>query len=223
LQGSDFFDTGMPAVPFVATNDVLSPDRQNPFDNRFGNWTSFPVAVPDEAPSADRQDSLSDRFGNWTSSTEGTTPRNPNLPVPPPEPGRPLGIFSGKPMPPWTTPLPLERLLNNSAAPGNDDPNWFTTLGGLTSENPTPPAPPEQTGGSKPVRYLSRNTINQPQTSVFGAGAPAVPFASSDNPDFSGGLPGRLAAVLAGADPGYQTQPVPQSGGLLGFLLSGRR
>jgi hypothetical protein len=39
---------------------------------------------------------------------------------------------------------------------------------------------------------------------------------------FSGGLLGRLAAVLAGIDPGNPEQPVPQPGGLLGLYLSGR-
>jgi Peptidase family M23 len=37
---SPLFGTGKPVVP---RNDVLSPDRQNSFDNRFGNWTSFRV------------------------------------------------------------------------------------------------------------------------------------------------------------------------------------
>ena len=69
-----------------------------------------------------------DGFGSWTSSQGRITPRNPNLPMPPPESGPPLGIFSGKPMPPWTTPLPLEQLLNKSNASG--DGNWFARLAG---------------------------------------------------------------------------------------------
>jgi hypothetical protein len=82
------------------------------------------------APAAfGRQDSFGGRFGNWTSSPEDITPRNPNLPVSPSVPGRPFGIFTGKPMPPWTTPLPLGGLLNNSNGSGNDD--WLTALGGL--------------------------------------------------------------------------------------------
>jgi hypothetical protein len=180
----------------------------------------FDTAVT--APS-DRQDLFGDRFGNWTSSSEGIPPRNPNLPVPPPESGGPLGIFSGKPMPLWTTPLPLGRLLDNSAASGNDDRNWLTTLGGITSENSTPPAPPEQIGGSKPVRYLGRGIVDPPQALVFDAGAPAVPLVPSDDPNFSGGLPGRLAAVLVGIGPENPDQPVPQPGGLLGLYLSSRR
>jgi Peptidase family M23 len=107
-SGSSFFDAGTPVVPFAPPNDVLSAGRRNPFDNRFGNWASLPAAPPSEGRPSDRQDFPGDRFGNWTSSPDGSiTPRNPNLPMPPPEPGRPLGIVSGKPMPLWTTPVPL--------------------------------------------------------------------------------------------------------------------
>ena len=136
---------------------------------------------------------------------------------------RPLGIFTGKPMPAWTTPLPLGGLPTNSAASGNDDRNWFTALGGIASENPAPPALPERIGGNKPVLYLRRRIIDPAQASAFDAGAPAVPLVPSDDPNFSGGLLGRLEAVLAGIDPENPEQPVPQSGGLLGRYLSGRR
>jgi hypothetical protein len=99
-RSQSFFDTGTSAVPFVSPNNVLSPDRQKSFDNRFGNWASFPTVPPNEAPSANRHDSFADRFGNWTASPEGgITPRDSTLPVPPPQPGRPLGIFTGRPMP----------------------------------------------------------------------------------------------------------------------------
>ena len=136
---------------------------------------------------------------------------------------RPLGVFSGKPMPRWTTPLPLGGLLDNSKASGNDDRNWFTSLGGITPENPNLPAPPEQIGGSRPVRFLGRRIVDPPQASAFDTGAPAVPLVPSDDPNFSGGLLGRLAAVLAGIDPENPEQAVSQPGGLLGRYLSGRR
>jgi hypothetical protein len=196
-KSQSIFDTGMPAVPLVPPNDVLSADRQNSFDNRFGNWTSLPVAPPNELASANRENSFDNRFGNWTSSPAGTTPRHPNLPVPPPEPGRPLGIFSGKPMPLWSTPLPLGGLQNNSDASGNND--WFDFLAGLALRKPPPPAPPLQTGG-KPERSLGRRIVDPSQASAVDARAPAAPLAPSDDPHFSGGLPGRLVA-LAGIDP----------------------
>ena len=177
-----FFAAGTPAVPFVPPNNVLSPDRPDSLGSRFGNWASFPVALPNEAPSVNRQDSFADRFGNWTSSPAGITPRNPNLHVPPAEHDAPLGIFTGKPMQLWRTPVPLGGLLNNSNASGNDDRNWFTTLGGLSWH------------GSK-----SRAPVGD-------AGVPALPIDSTDHPNFSGGLPGRLVA-LAGIDPQNPNQP----------------
>jgi Peptidase family M23 len=131
-KSQSFFDTGTPAVPFVPPNNVLSPDLRNSFDSRFGNWASFPAVPPDEAPSANRHDSFVDRFGNWIASPEGgITPRDSILPAPPPQPGRPLGIFTGRPMPSWITPPPLGGLLNNSNAAGNND--GFNLLAGIVS------------------------------------------------------------------------------------------
>lgn len=184
------FDEGAPAAPFVSSADVLSPGRQN---------------------------SLDDRLGYWTSSPAGIAPRNPNLPLPPAEIGRSPGIFSGKPMPLWTTPLPLGELMSNTRASNNGDRSWIAPLTGVASDNPTPP---RQIGGNNAVRYLSRRIANQPQASAFDAGVPAVPFAPSDDRRFSGGLAGRIAA-LAGIDPGNPDQRSP--GGLLGLLLAARR
>lgn len=89
-----------------------------------------PASVFDTSAPAtpDGQDSFSGRFGNWTSSP-GIAPRNPNLAVPPPERGRPLGIFTGKPMPEWIVPLPFGGLSNNSDAPG-DIVDWISALAG---------------------------------------------------------------------------------------------
>jgi hypothetical protein len=168
----------VPAVPFVPSNEGFSPDDRASF---------------------------SDRFGNWTSSPDDIARRNPSLPVPPPDPGRPLGIFSGKPMPLWTTPPPLGGLLNNSNAAGNND--WFNFLAGLALQNPTPPAPPLQTGG-KPERSLGRRIVNPSQASAVDARASAAPLAPSDDSNFSGGLLGRFVA-LAGVDPQNPNQPAP--------------
>lgn len=75
------FDEGTSAVPFVPSNEVLSSDRPSSLDGRFGNWTTSPG---------------------------GSTPRNPNLPLPPAEPGKPPGIFNDKPIPLWVTPPPIQ-------------------------------------------------------------------------------------------------------------------
>lgn len=87
---ASIFDVGARAVPFVPSNEGVSPHRQNSLDNRFGNWNSSPT---------------------------GITPRNPNLPLPQAEPGMPPGISSGKPKPLWTTPPPIRGSTDFSEAP----------------------------------------------------------------------------------------------------------
>jgi hypothetical protein len=156
----------VPTASFVPSNEVLAPDDRASFADRFGNRTS----------------------------SESVTRRDANAPASPPEPSRPLGIFSGKPMSPSRFSPSVWGLPANSDGFGDD--NWFNFLTGLAFQNPTQPAPPPQTG-SKPVRSLGRRIVNQP-----------VPFAPSDDPNFSGGLLGRLAA-LAGIDPPNPDQPAP--------------
>jgi len=58
------------------------------------------------------------------------------------------------------------------------------------------------------MRSLGRRVVDQPPASVFDTSAPALLLASSDDPNFSGGLLGRLAA-FAGIDPPNPNQPVP--------------
>lgn len=154
-----------------------------------GNTSPASSAAP-VAPS-DRN-SFGDRFGNWTSSPEGITPRNPNQPVPSPEPGRPLGIFTGKPMPLWATPLPIWGPPADSNASGNS--NWFTTLGGVLGNGQKSPA------------------------SAINAGATAPPIAPPDSSNSSGGIADWIAA-LAGTDPQNPSQPAqpPLDDGLRGF------
>jgi hypothetical protein len=125
--------------------------------------------------------------------------------APAPQAGRPLGIFTGKPMPSWTTPPPLGGLLNDSNASDNN--HWFNFPARLVFRNPTPPAPPLQTG-SMPERRLGRRTYSVSPASVFGTGTPAVPFVSSDDANFLGGVFRRFAA-LAGIDPNQPAPPSP--------------
>ena len=88
--------------------------------------------------------------------------------------------------------------MNNSNAAGNND--GFNLLAGLVSRNSTQPEPVQQTADSKPERRLGRSTYSVSPASVFDTGAPAVPFVSSGDPNYSGGLLGMFAA-LAGSDP----------------------
>ena len=191
---SSAFDTGTPAVPFVPPNDVLSSEFGNSFNARFRNWTAVPT-VPSNESLPDRQNSLDDRFGNWTSSPAGVTPRNPNLPRPPSEPGRPLGTFSGEPMPLWTTQPPIWGSSNLSEAPG---------------------------AGRWPTAPVGFGDNRKSQAPTIDTRATAIPLAPSDNSAPTGGLAGRIAA-LAGIDPDHPDQPVPKPGGLLALLLAARR
>jgi hypothetical protein len=137
-----------------------------------------------------------------SSAFPGTTPPDPDQPAPP-QSGRPLGIFTGQPMPTWTTPPPLGGLLNNSSASGIGDMVDFLT--GLWPRNPAQLEPPQQTADSIPERRLGRSTYSVSPASVFDTGAPAVPLAPSADANYSGGLLGMLAAP-AGSDP---NQPAP--------------
>jgi hypothetical protein len=161
------------------------------FGDRSGNTPGAPS--PDTYPQLRRV----------SSAFPGMTPPGPVQLVPPSQPGRPLGIFTGKPMPSWTTPPPLGGLLNNSSASGNGDLVDF--LAGLASRNQTPPEPLQQTADSIPERRLGRRTYSVSPASVFDTGAPEVPFVSSGDANYPGGLLGMFAA-LAGSDP---KQPAP--------------
>jgi hypothetical protein len=95
-------------------------------------------------------------------------------------------------------------LPDNSDVPG--DVNWFTRLGG--KPNPGQPTPPPQNANSKPARYLGQTIADQLRVAISDPSAPAVPFVPTDEPNFSGGLLGRLAA-MACVDPRNPTWLAP--------------
>jgi hypothetical protein len=94
-------------------------------------------------------------------------------------------------------------LPDNSKASGDSD--WFNLMAGLVSRNSTQPEPPQQTAGSEPERFLRRTIVNQLPARQYDPGASAAPLAPSVDPNYSGGLLGRFAA-LGGIDP---NQPAP--------------
>jgi hypothetical protein len=190
--------TGVARDPLGPAGELLeffAPGLNEPFEAPIGP-RSAPVDVSEgkgnvlggrpirylERMTADEPPS--DRFGNWTSSPAGITPRNPNLPLPQAEPGRPPGISSGKPMPLWTTPPPMRGSTDFSEAPGI---------------------------GAKPMRYVSRRDDNPPPASVADAGAPATQFVLPDQLNASSGRTD-WAAALAGLGPLHpmQAEPLPQ-------------
>jgi hypothetical protein len=122
------------------TSAPVSPDRQDSFSNRFGNWVSSPAGSAPRSPyqpapedgSLTRGDAqniriLSSRLISRDGVENGIPPPAvvPNQPGPLSQTGRPLGIFSGKPMPDYPLP-PSIWGLDDSRAPGEDDENWYT-------------------------------------------------------------------------------------------------
>jgi hypothetical protein len=182
-----------------STPNPLSPN-QRPRDLKASTGSSDDVAVSGASP--DMYPRLVSRVVSSAPGSVNTS--NTKQPLPAEHTDRPLGIFSNKPMPQWTMRPPLGGLPDNFGESGHG--NWLTRLAGIASQNPTQLAPPPQTGGRKPVRYLGRRIVDQSQASAFATGAPAAPLAPSIDPNFSGGLAGRIAA-LAGIDPQNSTQP----------------
>jgi hypothetical protein len=139
-----------------------------------------------------------------SSAFAGMTLPDPD-PVSPLQPGRALGIFTGKPMPSWTTPPPLGGLLNNSSASGNNDGFNFPT--GLVFRNSTPAEPPLQ-ADSIPERRLARRTYSVSSAPAYDPGAAVAPLVPSDDANYWGGVLGRFAGK-PGFDPQSQNPPAP--------------
>jgi len=209
-------DPTAPILPGDETQGIFSDKPERRLSRRIVNPSAsasqatapaMPLSPSNEVRSPDDRAFFGDRFGNWTSPSESIAPFNPDSTAAPPEPGRPLGIFSGKPMPEWTVPPPLGGLSNNS----NTSTNWYTTLGGNflppaggANDRRDPPEPQESQGplslNDAYLEYVARLNRNKPQASTLDPTAPPAPFDASDPNAFSGGLLGRYVA-LGGLDP----------------------
>ncbi|MBR1194914.1 hypothetical protein JQ574_02605 [Bradyrhizobium sp. AUGA SZCCT0158] len=172
----DFFTPGLnepfeaPIGPCSAPVDV-SEGKGNILGGRPIRYLERMIA--DEPPR--------ERFGNWTSSPAGITPRNPNLPLPQADPGKPPGIFNDKPMPLWMTLPPIRGSTYFSEAPGV---------------------------GTKPIRYVNRRDGNPPPASVSDTGAPAAQFVLPDQLNASSSRTD-WAAPLAGLGPPHPMRAAP--------------
>jgi hypothetical protein len=84
-----------------------------------------PAPLPNVISPVGRSASFDDRFGNWTSFSGVTAPLAPDQPVSrPPQQGRPPGLVSGRPMPPYPFPPPSFGPPDNPSKPGNEDWAW---------------------------------------------------------------------------------------------------
>jgi hypothetical protein len=83
--------------------------------------TAFPIP---QAVAPGRPATFNDRFANWIDSDGAIAPLGPRRAAPPAEDNRPLGIFSGKPMPNYPFPPPI--FFPEAAAAGDED--WLLQL-----------------------------------------------------------------------------------------------
>jgi hypothetical protein len=132
---SSVFDTGALAVPFVPSDD---PNFSGGLPGRLAavlagmGQTQAATSPLDEETQGISSARSAPRLARLNGSNSPAPAIAANLP--PPEAGRPLGIFSGEPMPPWTNPLPLADLFGKSNASGNSD--WFNFLAGIATRRP---------------------------------------------------------------------------------------
>src|SRR4051812_21792062 len=127
--------------PFYESRSFVSPPEALPADTRkdIRRLVRLPIrkedlagfdpnasaAVPNEIPSRDSPASFDDRFGNWTSFSGATAPLAPNQPVaPPPQPGRPPGLVTGRPMPAYPFLPPSFGSSDRPSKPGDEDWAW---------------------------------------------------------------------------------------------------
>jgi hypothetical protein len=140
--GASFFDNVNQAVPFVPSNEVLSPGRPASFADRFGDWTSFPTGSAPPGPNqpvppAEDGSSRRGDAGNIRVLTGRLVSRNgagnpsispagfSNQPGPLSQAGRPLGPFTGEPMPNDPLPPSIWDFLDNSRSPRDDREDRF--------------------------------------------------------------------------------------------------
>jgi len=96
----------------------LAPDRQDSFDDRFGNSTSSQVNPPQADLRNIGEPSSPVLPPGWSRSPPGA----PNQVSQQPEP---LGIFTGLTLPDYPVPPAIFGLPSRSAAAGDDTDDWF--------------------------------------------------------------------------------------------------
>jgi hypothetical protein len=205
-------DNRSPAAP---ASSIAPSDNRSFLGDRFGKWGSAATgAAP--LPASDRPESFDNRFGNWGFVPTGglSDTGSPVL--------RTLARYQRSALPDGAssssgqaagsaTNLPGEKSAfgdqsgNAPNAPGPDNypprrvSSAFPVIAPLSPNRPA--SPPERTPPLGPARYL----VGQSHAPVPDASAPAAPVAPSSESNFSGGLLGRLAALM-GVDPENPTQ-----------------
>ena len=126
--------TGAPAVRFVPPNNPLAPAPPASFGDRFGSWTpSQAGAQPDPnqpAPSpqsggSTQVDPQKIRYLSRVDPGDIDSASQPPGPNTQPQPARPLGLVSGKPMPKYPVLPMLFGFSDRPAASGGNMDDWF--------------------------------------------------------------------------------------------------
>jgi len=108
-----------PPVRYLSQRIGAAPNPSAPDVER--SDTAFPIP---QAVAPGRPATFNDRFANWIDSDGAIAPLGPRRAAPPAEDNRPLGIFSGKPMPNYPFPPPI--FFPEAAAAGDED--WLLQL-----------------------------------------------------------------------------------------------
>jgi hypothetical protein len=129
------FDISAPAVPFVpSSRSPLAPASPASFDDRFGSWTPSQTGAqggPDQpAPSpksvgSTQVDPQKIRYLRRVDPDDIDSVSQPPVPSALPQPNRPLGLVSGKPMPNYPVPPMLFGFSDRSATSGDNMDDWF--------------------------------------------------------------------------------------------------
>jgi hypothetical protein len=126
-------------------------------------------------------DDLISNFGRWQAPSLNAGA------APPPVPNRRISLSNG----------------NDSNSPSNGTGTTFGPPITAPSDSQRP-----LSLNDAYLEYLKRLNASQPQALALEPSAPSPPLAPPDDSSFSGGLPGRLAALL-GVDPQNPDQPAP--------------
>jgi hypothetical protein len=141
----------------------------------------------------------------FSAGLAGINPDEPAPPIWPPQPSVPVRYLTSRVVQTPETPgdKPVRYLGWRTYNPSQGSPFGPPA----SAASPAPPEGPLSINDAY-LEYRRRLDANQSQASAIDAGSPAAPAAPSDDLYFSGGLPGRIAA-LAGIDPRNPGQFAP--------------
>lgn len=115
--------------PLYESRSLVPPPAENNPGQNVGRLVRVPTSTANRLTGAPTPNQLAagdtasfdDRFGRWTVSPEASAPLGAYQGVPVSPDGRPLGIFSGEPMPQYPFPPPIWGFPEEEARQGSED------------------------------------------------------------------------------------------------------